>query len=298
MEERDIKYMDAVLKAHYASHAGDVPVPAMPDSREFGYQPFGAGWQRHLSLADIGSVNAFLTSRSPASAYCSAAYYEKPSSTPMETKGWRGADLIFDIDAKDLKLDCREDHAVYRCLDCGKSCETAPKCCNGKHGSASLPCAACVGAASRQAEELVKILADTFGACPDSIKTYFSGNEGYHVHATDPQFHKIKSAGRAEIAGYVLSRGIQVDAGVTTDLTRIFRMPGTLSAKSGMAKTECRDPFSDAVLLGNEPVSVIADCPRVFALNGRKFGPYCAEEASVPEYAAAYMISKGLARVT
>ncbi len=297
MQKRDIQYLEAVLKAHYASNAGNVQVPATPEAREFGYQTLASDWKRHLALADIGSLGTFLASTAPASAYCSAAYYERPSSIPMETKGWRGTDLIFDIDAKDLKQACRADHAVYRCRNCDKSYKAAPKCCDGKHDSVSLPCTACVGAALRQAEELTKILVDAFGACPDSIKTYFSGNEGYHVHVTDPQFHKIKSAGRAEIAGYVLSRDIQVDVGVTTDLTRIFRMPGTLSAKSGMAKTECKDPFVDAVLLGSEMITVIADCPHVFALNGRKFGPYCVEEASVPEYAAVYMISKGLAHV-
>lgn len=98
----------------------------------------------------------------------------------------------------------------------------------------------------------------------------------------------------AESAGRI---GVRIDPNVTTDIHRIFRMPGSINSKSGLSKIRCdgKDPYSEAALLGDEQVEVSAECPVKFRLGGRWFGPYEGEKAAVPAYAAAYMVCKGLA---
>ena len=104
----------------------------------------------------------------------------------------------------------------------------------------------------------------------------------------------------------ILKIGIRIDAGVTMDVHRVFRMPGSLNSKSGMQKAPCADirtfdPYKEAVVLtdpdGRGATTVVADCPIKFRLGGRGFGPYRAEKVELPAYAAAYMICKGLAKI-
>ena len=297
MDEADIAYLTRVFGRYYSEHAGTMAVPKAPEKREFGYQTFSNDWKRHVGLAGAPEMREFLLGAAPAAAYCSVSYYDDPGAYPVGAKGWSGADLIFDIDAKDLALDCRQSHSVHVCKDCSKAGAEPAKCCSGSSRAVSLPCRRCVGAARKEADMLAGMLEDEFGAEASTVRTYFSGNEGYHVHVNDLEFHRLKARKRHLLAEHVMERGVNIDAGVTTDLSRIFRMPDSLSSKSGMAKKECSDPFVDAVVLGCGSVAVRVDCPVQFELNGEKFGPYRSETAKVPEYAAVYMILKRLATV-
>lgn len=290
----DMMLVSSAFRQYYATD-DIVPIPEQIQSREFGYQSFEIGWVRHIGLADDHSLRKFLTTTPTSSYYCSVSYYDNPATTPMGAKKWNGADLVFDIDAKDLRLDCRADHAVHVCGKCGSTSDVSSACCGTGRKAVSLPCNKCMGEAKLHADRLTAIILDKFGADPTMIKTYFSGNEGYHIHVTDPEFHKIESNGRERIVRYVTRDGILVDAGMTTDLSRIFRMPGTLSSKSGMAKTECVDPFNDGVVIDDTPTDIIADCPISFVLNGTGFGPYHNERIKIPQYAAVYMILKDMA---
>jgi len=49
----------------------------------------------------------------PSDVFCSYGYYSFPN-LPMAEKDWTEADLIIDIDAKDLKLSCRKDHTCMK----------------------------------------------------------------------------------------------------------------------------------------------------------------------------------------
>lgn len=97
--------------------------------------------------------------------------------------------------------------------------------------------------------------------------------------------------------------GIKVDPGVTMDVHRIFRLPGSLNSKSGMAKVFCQNldtfnPYVDAIFLHDDKVEVVANCPSEFKLNNRRFGPYTNDTITIPGYAAAYMICKKLAKIS
>ena len=63
---------------------------------------------RHFSFRNIGELLAILIREAPSDIYCSNGFYRFPT-YPMQEKQWGGADLIFDIDAKDLQLPVRAD---------------------------------------------------------------------------------------------------------------------------------------------------------------------------------------------
>ena len=50
------------------------------------------------------------------------------------------------------------------------------------------------------------------GIKEDAIQTYFSGNNGFHVHISDTEFHKLGSQARADIVGYLMGNSIMVES--------------------------------------------------------------------------------------
>ena len=97
--------------------------------------------------------------------------------------------------------------------------------------------------------------------------------------------------------------GVRIDPNVTVDIHRIFRLPGSLNSKSGLAKILVNDidqfdPYVDACFINSDNVEVTATCPIQFSLKNKNFGPYDHERISIPKYAAVYMICKGIASHT
>ena len=87
------------------------------------------------------------------------------------------------------------------------------------------------------------------------------------------------------------------------DIHRIFRLEGSINSKSGLSKILCNDldsfdPFSEACLIDDQKVEVIANSLTSFRLKDKEYGPYINEKIFVPKYVAVYMICKGLADVT
>jgi DNA primase small subunit len=298
----------------------------------------------------------------------------------MQEKEWLGADLIFDIDGKDLELPCVPSHSFLLCSNCNLatafdehlSVFACPSCGSSKADSTSIPCVKCIDASKREVRKLLGFLTGDFGISKESVKVYFSGNNGFHIHVSDKQFESLDSSARADLAGYVLGLsfmpesigvrkgnneslavvkfprggiahgwrnkiaqrlkidssstlrlqhivanaggyvkfktelentareiGVSIDAQVTSDIHRIFRMPGTLNSKSGLSKASCADldsfdPFSDACVLGDINVGIRTKCPVKLRLKGKLFN-ISKESAEIPAFAAVYLICKGLA---
>ncbi len=338
--------------------------------REFGYATFDNTVIRHLSFRDKDELRAFLVREVPADAYASNAYYTHPSAD-MELKGWLSADLIFDIDIKDMHLACMDKHTIHICPKC-KSKEASNTCsnCNANINHVNIPCNNCINTGKEEVKKLLSILND-LGSF--DVNIYFSGNNGFHLHVIDEELSSLDSEGRREILDYVRGRGIipeifginkqknnhamikkiidgavgwkgriirellakkdkdelfrslirrrydsfkkelediasklsanSVDPVVTIDAHRIFRLQGSLSSKSGLAKVKVDDidtfdPFNDASLLDDEIVRVhIYNAPK-FVINNNSFGPYNEVDIDIPTYAAVYLICKGLADLT
>lgn len=375
MLEQDIKFLEDTFKKYYFDHINQISLPERTTEREFGYQKFNLGMIRHLSVKTNEELRLMLITNVPSDVYCSNAYYSFPN-LPINEKDWKEADLIFDIDAKDLNLHCRSKHCCIKCQDCSnvsKTQSSCPNCSSTKIDEKSLTCMKCIAAAKNEVKKLIKILIEDFDIPKSNIQVYFSGNEGFHVYVLKSQFQKLGSRERSELVDYLMFRGIipetfgmkklhtqrnsfpvideggwrgrvakeiygsksnrsktiteiintqngysmfqqrlesikdtvgvKIDPSVTQDIHRIFRFPGSLNSKSGLAKILCTDlekfnPYVDACLIDDEKVDVLANCPIEFTLKNKKFGPYDKEKTSIPKYAAIYLICKGFANST
>jgi len=373
MNGKDVQLLEESFKKFYFDHFNLIHVPENPDEREFGFQKFNSGMSRHISLKTDKDLHLLLMQKVPSDVYCSNACYSFPN-LPMNEKDWKNAELIFDIDAKDLDVRNRDNHSCIKCTDCNEVAQlqqSCPNCNSNKLSKITLSCNDCIIAAKEQVKNLNRILIDDFGINSDSIQVFFSGNEGFHIYINNSDYSTIGAKERAEIVDYIMFRGVlpetfgfkkfnsqkillpdfeergwhgrlsktlygskskkpqiskklisdgyalfqkkldtlkdeigvRIDPNVTVDIHRIFRLPGSLNSKSGLAKIlvndiEKFDPYVDACFIDSDSVEVVANCPIEFSINKKKFGPYKQEITSVPKYAAVYMICKGIANHT
>jgi DNA primase small subunit len=182
-------YMRRRFGAYYASAALDLPPAA--GSREWGYIPWTAGattMVRHEALVDLGDFGTFLADEAPRHVYFSAAEYDDPGADTMDEKGWRAADLVFDLDGD--HLDGVDESTPYpEMLD---RCKTA-------------------------LERLLDLLTDDLGFDHDDLQVVFSGGRGYHVHVRDESVRGLDSAARREVVDYLRAVDLDVDGLVRTE---------------------------------------------------------------------------------
>jgi DNA primase small subunit len=200
------------FKEYYFRHGGRIKAPIEIGSREFGYLPFGAMMVRHLGFKDIGALRAMLVKEVPAGVYCSNSFYEDPTAE-MHLKGWKKAELIFDIDADALKQQCKKVHDVWLCKGCGRKDfglrpEICPSCKSNRLLELPWACPLCLEATKKETFRLLDFLEFDFGIAPAETKVYFSGNAGYHVSVEKSAFETLDTHGRAEIADYLTARGL------------------------------------------------------------------------------------------
>jgi DNA primase small subunit len=130
-------------------------------------------------MLDLGDLGDFLARKRPRHVYFSAGRYRDPGAGTMSEKGWREADLVFDLDADHLpRVDPEED-------------------------SYAEMLATCKDALVR----LLEFLEDDFGV--EDLSIVFSGGRGYHVHVRDADVRTLGREARREIVDYV--RGVGVD---------------------------------------------------------------------------------------
>ena len=370
------------FREYYFNPLKTIEVPLKIEQREFGYMQFGqAGMLRHLSFKNMRELDAMLVREAPSDVYCSNAYYRFPIQQPMQEKYWLGADLIFDIDGKDLGLPCVPSHSYLVCINCGYASPheqdqvrsySCPSCSSTRADLASIPCSRCIDASKKEVRRLMEFLLVDIGLEHSNIHIYFSGNNGFHVHIIDDSCISLDPQARSDLVGYlsgtglmlesigvrktntedlffikfprsglaygwrrriaeklkidissamklknivnqnggytgfkvefeklVRDMGVRIDPQVTTDVHRVFRMPGTLNSKSGLSKTKSSDldsfdPFVDACLLGDGKVSVRVKTPVKLKLKRKSFN-ISKESAEIPAYAAVYLMCKGLA---
>ena len=216
-------FLRNAYREFYFRGADRIEIPAEVESREFGYMPFGGGMVRHLSFKSKGEALAEILKQSPSSVYCSNARYEFPA-RPIEEKGWLGAELIFDIDATDIPTSCKKGHDLWYCEKCHASgrLPRPEKCtkCGGPSAEFHGRCEVCLDAAREHAKRVVGFLTDDFGVEPSSIRVYFSGNRGYHLHVFDGRFDPLDQQARGEIAEYMRGSSLPLSQTIASTLRR------------------------------------------------------------------------------
>ncbi len=373
MLEHDSNFLVETFKQYYFDHFNLIHVPDRSSEREFGYKKFNSGMIRHISLKTDKDLRLMLMTNVPSDVFCSNAYYSFPNLS-MGEKDWKEADLIFDIDAKDLNLSCRKEHTCIKCLSCNEVSliqDICPKCKSNKLDFVSLPCQNCISSLKKETLKLIKILTTDLQIPRENILVSFSGNDGFHLHVENTAYNTLGPKQRSDLSDYIMFRraipeafgfkkanpsrsllpelaepgwrgrvaadlfgfksnrskgvtkiisdgyhayrqrleemgknsiGIRIDPNVTVDIHRIFRLEGSLNSKSGLTKLACENiinfsPYTDACLIDDKPVEVLANCPIVFRLKNKKFGPYANETVSIPKFTAVYMICKGIANL-
>ncbi len=159
--------------------------------REFAFDHSGEGPKdRYRSFITLSQLEAYIKTKAPYAAFSSVSFYGKP-----EQRGeWLGAELVFDIDAKDLPV----------------------KACSCKAGEV---CEKCLDDAKQYVLELRDIITEVFDL--KRINFVYSGR-GYHIRILDEEVLYLGSDERAEILDYI-SGGVIPDNLGSKGYADIFR---------------------------------------------------------------------------
>ena len=209
MLENDLKFLEETFKQYYFEHFDLIHVPDRSLEREYGYKKFNTGMIRHMSLKTDKDLHLMLMTNIPSDVFCSNGYYSFPK-LPMAEKDWKEADVIFDIDAKDLNLPCRKDHTCIKCHSCNEISllqDTCPKCKSNKIDLISLSCQNCISGVKKEVLNLVKILTNDLQIDNKNIRISFSGNEGFHLYVTNSPYNQLGSKERRDLIDYIMFQG-------------------------------------------------------------------------------------------
>lgn len=183
------------------------------EEREYGFLLFKEKFMvRHRAFKSQDTLLAAIRDLTPQHVYFSTGYYQEPT-LPMDQKGWKGADLVFDIDADHLNTPCKPTHDSWKCKTCGTTGEGAspkpcPKCKNDRVEEQTWLCERCLQEAKEETLKLLEMLYSDLGVHPENVRIFFSGHRGYHIHVYSQELARIGEAERREIVDYVLGTGL------------------------------------------------------------------------------------------
>jgi len=180
MNRRTLEFVSRRFRSYYAR--AHIPEPPRAREREWAFVRFESlpafVMRRHMGFSTFDDVLLFLRNEAPMHAYYSTALYANPSAQTMQKKGWRGAELIFDLDADHLR-DAPESYSAMLEL------------------------------VKKETLKLVEFVVDDFGF--EDVHVVFSGGRGYHVHVRDETVLSLGSSERREIVDYVRATGIELE---------------------------------------------------------------------------------------
>jgi DNA primase small subunit len=139
--------------------------------REFGFDHVGRGPNdRYKVFRTPDLLKRFLKVRTPFAAYCSVAFYDKP----RRRDKWTKAELVFDVDAKDIPI---------RTCECESVCEI------------------CLNEAREIVCGIIDTLKEDLGL--NNIHIVYSGR-GYHARVLDDDVTHVNSDVRSQIVKYLV----------------------------------------------------------------------------------------------
>jgi len=160
--------------------------------REFGFDLDGTGpSHRYFQFTTLEQLEDFMRHRAPYSAFASVALYERPSMR----EGWQKAELVFDIDAKDLPV----------------------KTCGCPKGQV---CEKCLQEAKKVAMEFAETLRSDLGI--RKINFVYSGR-GFHIRVNDEAVMGLEQNERGQLVNYITGAVIPSDLTMALGYSKIFR---------------------------------------------------------------------------
>ena len=173
MNKSDSEFALQIFRKYYQNAELDI---LQIEKREFGIGNVKKIDARHLSFDTTDAFRSYMMNNTPLFVSHSTAYYKYPGATPIEKKGWNGADVVFDLD-----IHAEGKYAVYAKLEEVK----------------------------KDAIKLIEeFLLGDFGIPKNELLIVFSGNRGYHVHVRDRNFIGLESDERRELIDYVRGAGL------------------------------------------------------------------------------------------
>jgi DNA primase small subunit len=213
-DDKNKIWLEGIFRKYYFYHYSQIELGELINEHEFGFRLFDGKIRRHLAFNDKKELYAYIIKFSPSDIFYSSSRYQNPKAE-IDQKGWIGSDLIFDIDGKDLHLECAQSHNLVVCKDCRCiSKGIISKCveCNRTRLQIiDIPCTRCIKALNVEVKKLIEILNDDFGIDRKYIFIYFSGNNGYHVHVVDKSFYETSAKKRNAFAQYLMGKGYLIE---------------------------------------------------------------------------------------
>ncbi len=227
-EEKRVKaFLKMLFRRYYSKmYRPDEHLPQDFRKREFAFQPFDKEdvMIRHIKFESLEDLKRYLIENVPKHFYYSTAIYEYPDATPMEAKGWLGAELVFDIDVDKIETPCKVEHDTWRCLECGYSGrgmepEACPNCGSKRIKGDKWVCAKCLEVARNEVLKLIDVLENDFGISRSKLRIYFSGHRGFHIHVLDEdgELYRMDADTRREICDYIRLVGFDVNRFISFD---------------------------------------------------------------------------------
>ncbi len=187
--EQGNQLVTKMISEYYVRQNPATIAPDRSDQREFGVGDYETKIRfRHLEFKTHAELKNYLVEKAPPFISYSAGYYKHPSFRPMENKIWTGAELVFDLDATDMKLPCQKEHGT------------------------SWVCRICLDSVKNETIKLIEeFLIPDFGFSKGEIAINFSGNRGYHVHINRESVLTLDANARKEISDYIAGTGVTFD---------------------------------------------------------------------------------------
>ena len=239
-------FLRNLFQAYYQESSRDIPDVSVFDQREFGFLLWDNQFmQRHLAFVKIDDLRQFLIKNSPKHAYSSGSLYSHPDNNEMDNKGYQGCDFVIDIDVDHFYTECKNDHDLWYCKECGTNgkgiIEKCPKCEKLKITRIAWICDKCLDIAKKEIIKLIdNFLIPDFALNVEQMNIAFSGHRGYHLKIVDPRIRTLTSDQRREIVDYLTGHNISFEILGLHEKTSIF---GLLKDNKGwsnkiMAKLE------------------------------------------------------------
>lgn len=214
MSSPSSQFVQEMFLQYYRERSIDIQPPPSFDRREFAFFMFKERIMlRHKGFKNMDELRSYVRQIAPSDIYYSGAYYERPEAE-MDEKGWLGADLIFDIDADHIPTPCAKVHDTWICTSCGavgrgttpKNC---PACGGQKFDERTWPCEVCLASAKAETIKLIDFLTEDFGFSTKTLRVFFSGHRGYHLHVEGEEVRELDQMARSEIVDYLLGVGLE-----------------------------------------------------------------------------------------